>query len=79
MISAVAKRILPLRPSASTVERVFSAMGLLHWNPIRRNRLQPEVVKRSLNVYLNSDNVAAKLVTSPQTGNMQKKSCSIHY
>ena len=51
-MTAVAQRILPLRPSSTNVERVFSAMGQIH--SAKRNKLDPKTVHHALNVYMNS-------------------------
>ena len=51
-MQALAQRILPLRPSSTNVERVFSIMGFLQNE--RRNRLSPATVKHSVNIYMNS-------------------------
>ena len=50
-MQALAQRILPLRPSFTNVERVFSIMGYLQNE--KRSRMNPATVKH-VNIYMNS-------------------------
>ena len=51
-MQALAQRILPLRPSSTNVERVFSIMGYLQNE--KRSRMNPATVRHSVNIYMNS-------------------------
>ena len=78
-MQAVAQRILPMRPSSTNVERVFSAMGQIHTE--KRNKMDPKTVGHAINVYMNSRELgsgsafAAEVYRLCETGKSVREIC----